>query len=260
VQDLPELLQLSGAAGWNQTAEDWKMLLDIEPEACFGVEHDGRVVASTTLLCYGRRLAWIGMVLTHPEFRHRGFARRLITRALERARNRHIVTLKLDATTAGRPVYENFGFRSEQPIERWIRAGGAEHSPMSTGSTSYFIAMDAQAYGYDRSTLIRRLAERSYVLAASSAYVFCRAGRVNTYLGPCIAQTASNARRIIEKALETDPNAGWYWDLLPQNENATRIATEFGFTRDRLLTRMVLGPDLRGREEWIYAIAGFELG
>jgi hypothetical protein len=61
-------------------------------------------------------------------------------------------------------------------------------------------------------------------------------------------------------ALQTAPSAGWYWDLLPQNTDAMGIAIEFGFTRERRLTRMVLGPDLRGREEWIYAIAGFELG
>jgi GNAT superfamily N-acetyltransferase len=47
-------------------------------------------------------LAWVGMVLTHPEYRRRGFARRLISHALEYARERGVMTLKLDATSAGR--------------------------------------------------------------------------------------------------------------------------------------------------------------
>jgi GNAT superfamily N-acetyltransferase len=254
------MLQLSGSAGWNQTPEDWKMLLDLEPEACFGLEHEGRIVATTTVLCYGCRLAWVGMVLTHPEYRYRGFARRLISHSLKYARERGIGTLKLDGTSAGLPLYQSFGFRSEQPIERWIRKGSAGRVAISTGSSSYPEDIDAQACGYNRLTLMQRLRARSYVLTDSSAYVFCRAGRMNAYLGPCIAQDASDARRVIASALEKAPDTGWYWDLLPQNAEAVAMATDFGFTRERLLTRMVLGPDVRGREEWIYAIAGFELG
>src|ERR1035438_3286040 len=67
VEDVQAALQLSAQAGWNQTEEDWYTLLELSPEGCLVMEVDGGLAATTTLLCYGRRLAWIGMVLKVDE-------------------------------------------------------------------------------------------------------------------------------------------------------------------------------------------------
>jgi hypothetical protein len=61
-EDIPDAAQLSAQAGWNQTEEDWRTLLELSPEGCLAIEVDGRLAATTTLFCYGRGLAWIGMV------------------------------------------------------------------------------------------------------------------------------------------------------------------------------------------------------
>ena len=49
INDLPAALELSTLAGWNQTADDWRLLLELAPSGCFGIEVDGRVVATATL-------------------------------------------------------------------------------------------------------------------------------------------------------------------------------------------------------------------
>ena len=52
-----------------------------------------------------------------------------------------------------------------------------------------------------------------------------------------------------------------FWDLLPDNSEALRLARALGFTPLRRLVRMVLGePPRAGRREWVYAGAGFEYG
>src|SRR5258708_31799820 len=101
---------MSNRAGWNQTAHDWRSLIELEPEGCFALEFDGRVVATATLICYGERLAWLGMVLTHVDYQRRGFARELVTRVLELADERQIQTVKLDATSQGPLLYERLRF------------------------------------------------------------------------------------------------------------------------------------------------------
>src|SRR5438445_6279395 len=118
-RDLASAFELSTAAGWNQTVEDWAMLIELAPEGCFGIEADGWLVSTTTLVRYGQRLAWIGMVLTNAEYRGRGFARRLLAEALDRADSMGVETVKLDATDQGRPLYEKLGFEPEQAVERW---------------------------------------------------------------------------------------------------------------------------------------------
>jgi hypothetical protein len=65
---------------------------------------------------------------------------------------------------------------------------------------------------------------------------------------------------LFERALQTESSAGWYWDLMTENAQAVSIARELGFAPKRHLLRMVRGRDLRGKEESIYALAGFELG
>src|SRR5262245_43062166 len=107
-EDVAAAFELSEAAGWNQTQQDWRRLLALEPEGCFGCECDGRLVATSTLLCHGPELAWLGMVLTHPDYRRRGFAAQLVEAALVLAQRRGIASVKLDATDQGRPLYLRF--------------------------------------------------------------------------------------------------------------------------------------------------------
>src|SRR5215831_15762193 len=98
LEDVPAAYQLSAQAGWNQTEADWRMLLELAPGSCLAIEVNGQLAATTTLLCYGRRLGWIGMVLTKAEFQRRGFARKLFREALKQSDEIGIETIKLDAT------------------------------------------------------------------------------------------------------------------------------------------------------------------
>src|SRR5207253_338766 len=83
---------------------------------------------------YGRA-GWVGMVLVDPEFRRRGVATALMGAALDHLRRRGVTTVKLDATPAGRSVYERLGFEPESLLRRWAGeapAGGAADAPAGT--------------------------------------------------------------------------------------------------------------------------------
>src|SRR5215472_4536227 len=259
--DLAVAVELSTVAGWNQTEDDWRMLMELAPLGCFAVDCDGKLVATTTLLPYGQQLAWIGMVLTHPKYRHRGFARAPVAHALEAADLQGIKTVKLDATDQGQPVYEKLGFKTEGPIERWSRPGPA-NLWVAGGefNADHAQASDLVALGADRSAMLAKLATRSQVHIAADSYLFARSGRTTAYLGPCIANDARLARALITSILQASSSVAWSWDLLPQNRNAVALGLERGFTRQRVLTRMWRGEPLRGRDDMVFAIAGFELG
>jgi GNAT superfamily N-acetyltransferase len=253
-QDIAIATELSAEAGWNQTADDWRMLLHLNPENCFGIDADGRLVSTATLMCYGKQLGWIGMVLTATAYRRRGFARTLLLHTIARADQLGIESLKLDATNQGQPLYESLGFRVEQPVERWWRPKQAACE--SAIQPANFLDHEFDAYGADRSELLHALTERSKVQASADGFCLTRPGRRANYIGPCISQSAEFARCSIEAFAGEES----YWDLLPQNQATLNIAIELGFKPLRKLIRMVRGRDLRGREDWIYAIAGFELG
>lgn len=262
VSDLAQASEISSLAGWNQTLEDWRMLLELAPDGCLVVEADGRVAATATLVCYGTRLAWVGMVLTTPEYQRRGFARRLVAALLARADALGIESVMLDATEQGAPLYEALGFRAVQAVERWSRVGvdAAEMVTSSSPSIGAWWSGDADVFGADRSQPLQVLAGRGCLTLGAGGYLLSRAGRVSRYLGPCVAESGDVAGAMIERCLGSEAASSWMWDLLPRNREATRLAATLGFSPARRLVRMVRGREVQERTDQIFAIAGFELG
>jgi GNAT superfamily N-acetyltransferase len=260
--DIPSVLELSVDAGWNQTADDWQVLITLAPDTCLAIEVGGELAATATLLCYGTRLAWIGMVLTKVKFRGRGLARQLLSEVLNLAEQMKIETVKLDATEQGRPLYEKLEFRCEQPLERWERPGTESTIAFNTQVDSLLseqLATDQEAFGADRSEFLKHQVKRNRALVAGKSYLLARPGSRTAYLGPCVCEDAGAARSLIGRCVQ-DTAAAISWDLLEQNRHARAIAENLGFEPQRHLTRMVRGKDLRGKEESIYALGGFEFG
>jgi GNAT superfamily N-acetyltransferase len=260
--DLDAAIGLTRAAGWNQVSSDWTRLLSLEPEGCFALESHGIVAASTTVLCYGRELAWVGMVLTAPEFRRRGFAESLMEKALEFMESRGIAVAKLDATDTGQNLYRKLGFIEECEIERWQRIPGPV-APSEVLPYQEDIAYDRPRFGADRSALLEQLREFEAATLPGEGYAMGRPGFTAAYFGPCVASSSAAARRLVRWFVGTHGGEPIFWDLFPSNQEAVCVAREFGFFPVRRLLRMAL---YRGaarpvaNHADIFAIAGFELG
>jgi len=185
----------------------------------------------------------------------------LVTHALETADCMGIKTVKLDATDQGQRLYESLGFHAEGLVERWSRAGVSSSCvPGGNFRSDHLLGSDAAAFGADRSAMLETLATRSHVYMRTNAYLFVRSGRTTAYLGPSVGNDSASAQALTTSTLKASPSVAWSWDLFPHNRNAVALALELGFTRQRVLTRMSRGRTLRGRDEMVYAIAGFELG
>lgn len=271
-EDMPAVMRLKQAAGWNQTEQDWANILALEPEGCWVYEHDGEVAASTTAICYGQDLAWIGMVLVLPSFRGRGYARMLMEHALQFLEQRQVVAVRLDATDMGRPLYAKLGFRDESIIERWSApaAGVAPQTPVpveSLESVASIAALDRKAFGADRTGVLERLRAcfPGECIHLPGGFAMQRPGSGAHFLGPCVAGSAATARGLIETLLARRVGQAVFWDLLPDNAESVRMAAELGFDRKRRLVRMVLGDEQRvgasrGDTALQFATAGFEYG
>lgn len=228
-------MALKEEAGWNQTEQDWLKLLQLGPDSCFGIEIDGVLAATTTLVCYGTELAWIGMVLTAARFRRQGLASALMRHTLDYLARHAVDWIKLDATESGRAVYQRFGFEDECAVERWLRPG----------------------------TPARFFEEQSR--ESRDSFARGRAGTKFAYFGPCQAASRDEARDLLEWFLGLHAGEGMYWDILPANQAAVDLAREHGFHPVRKLVRMVragrAGAAPKPTDiERTYAITAFELG
>lgn len=264
--DLPDAMALVRAAGWNQVEEDWRNLLALAPEGCLALACGGRVVATATAVCYGSELAWIGMVLTHPEHRGRGYARRLMEAALSFLDEKGVSWSKLDATAMGHHLYATLGYVDEGPAERWRRdpapAPGVREADLSYAPMP---ELDLAAFGADRSRLLALLGRYDAASVPGAGFAFGRPGHSAAYFGPCVCRRAEAAGALLERFLAAHARQPVYWDILPANREAARLAEAYGFQRQRILTRMARPrrngiPRVDNNDQYVFALAGFEYG
>jgi len=269
--DLPFADALRGLVGWNQTLDDWRRFLALEPEGCFLAEWDGVPAGTATTLVYGPELAWIGMVLVHPEYRRRGISRALVGHCIACLRERGVRCIKLDATPLGKEVYDGLGFKDEWTLTRWEHAGLQLEPPAdarlrpwrSSGS-----ALDAAAFGVSRDRLLETLVSRSccaWVLETApdhiAAYGLLRPGARALYLGPVAATSPGEGLLIIQALLARSGRERVFWDIPDQNTAAVAWARAHGFAAQRGLTRMYLGENAApGDPRQQFALAGPEVG
>jgi GNAT superfamily N-acetyltransferase len=261
--DAEEGLKLSIIAGWNQTLADWRILLRLGRG--FGVRSDAsHLVATGIALPHPPDFGWIGMVLVHPDFRRLGLATMLLHRTIDQLRSMGLVPM-LDATPAGKPVYERLGFLPVEEISRWRR--GPDHKAVaaqSSGALSNGIAPDRRAFGADRHRLLAELAGRpgSSVLTdpEQDGYAICRQGRTAVHIGPAVSEVRARHGALLKTAFGL--TCGPVIVDIPQRADAARdAAVAAGFAIERPLTRMALGRSgAFGAPEMVAAIAGPEFG
>jgi GNAT superfamily N-acetyltransferase len=280
--DAEQVVVLSREANWNQTAVDWRLL--IEQGEAQALWQQQRPLASALILPYGgshnESFGWISMVLVSAAWRRRGFATALLHSAIAQLRARGL-TPGLDATEAGRPVYQKLGFQDVYSISRMALEqqpavsaapgglpSGLHIRPLQADDLAMLTSWDALQFGAGRGIILQALHERlprSAFLAVGhggepAGFILARDGRVASQLGPLVAAGVTIAGALIASALPTlsgpvfidapDRHPGWI-DVLQQ----------LGFRRQRGFSRMLYQRHQAfDRSERIFAIAGPELG
>jgi GNAT superfamily N-acetyltransferase len=272
--DLPAAEALVREAGWNQVIADWEIF------RALGTVHTardgGRVVATAATLPYGN-FAWISMVLVLPEYRRGGLGTRLLERCLKALDGEGRVPV-LDATPAGRPIYQAMGFedcwgyhrlagQGTPPAAAVLPDAAARVRPIADTDWNALCAYDAAAFGADRSALLQRLrgrlpaaelvAERNGRIAG---FMLGRNGRSASQIGPLIAEDDVTARLLLARALSTIEGPV-YLDFADAKTEIRAWLTQCGFVAQRPLTRMLyrrsMGFDDTSRT---FAVVGPEFG
>lgn len=273
-QDILGGLRLNTIVGWNQTAADWTRFLTASPNGCFVMDDEGKIVGTATTFSYETRFAWIGMVLVDPSHRNRGIGTSLLQRTIEYLDAARIPTLKLDATPAGKPLYEKLGFISEYEIDRWIlkrrvaEAPAKKYPRLLPEHLSDIFEHDLQAFGADRAPLLSSLNDHAPDLtliaqnrAQLTGYAFGRPGLFADHLGPWMSRDTDTAKKILHEFLLRSSRETIIVDALRSNPVAGEILRECGFSPVRLLTRMYRGSNnFPGKLGSLSAILGPEFG
>ena len=292
IDDLPLGLGLSRQARWNQTESDWQRFISMEPEGCFVAELNGSSVGTTTTCVFGHQVAWIAMVLVDKSVRGRGIGTGLLKHALNYLKERKVGTIRLDATPAGRPIYEKLGFAPEYELARFegiasenpcgeavpaLRPAGVPPAAKNKGKMpspqkstanafSGIIDFDRRMTGTDRAKMLGRLFEESpenLRIAGQSnqleGFITMRPGANAIQIGPCIA-VGSAGTSLLCDALNRCAGRPVFVDVPLDNAPAVKIAESSGLRVQRCFTRMCLGERINDNVQAIWSSSGPEKG
>lgn len=257
---------LSDEAGWDQTAEDWSLMIRLG--SAFAVAgSEGRLVATALALPYPPAFGWVSMVLVHGPYRRRGLATRLLKRSISELRDRDLVPF-LDATPDGRPVYERLGFRPIEALTRWRGPGGGRAAstfpPLSRRGLQDVAEIDRAAFGADRSAVLADLHGRPGAVSrldpAAGGFLLSRPGRTATHVGPLVARETETALGLLESGLAAI-SGPVVIDVPDREAEVAGVLAARGFRHERPYVRMALDHDTGfGEAALVRALAGPELG
>lgn len=262
---LPGCLALSAEAGWNQTAEDWSVFF--ARGTVFGVMEDGRPVATGAALPFDGGFGWISMVLVTPSQQGRRLGTRILETCLDELARLDRVPV-LDATPAGERVYRPLGFRPVFGLTRWQGQGGGGVPDgvrrMTMHDVPAAVAADARAFGAERALLLGsflgRAPDHAFVLEDGGGFVLARPGRVALQIGPLVAESEADAKRLLEAAVGA-AQGPVFLDLADRWESLAAWLQAQGFARQRPFLRMAHGRDVPfGNPARLFVAAGPEFG
>lgn len=269
-RDVAAAHRLSLEVGWPHRVEDWEFVRRL---GAGHVASDGDAIVGTVLAWkYDRRHASLGMVIVAPRCQGRGIGRRLMRLALRDLAGRSVM---LNATLAGRPLYEGLGFREVDSVEQHqgtverlpaaSLAKGERLRPVGASDAARLIALARRATGISRARTIKRLLEEGegIVLARGNEVLgfalLRRFGRGHV-IGPVIAPDPDRAAALVGHWVAMHPGTFLRIDV-PGSSGIGEWLDAIGLTKiDTVLTMVKGRPPAPGRGVRSFAIVNQALG
>ncbi len=251
--DIPAAVEIAHQIGWIHQDSDFERLLYWSPEGCFCIdEADRGIVGTVTTTSYGRELAWIGMVIVAPDRQRRGLGGQLTRAAMDYLITQHTQRIMLDATDAGRPLYERMGFRNVYKVERWEGRASTYLGPrarqMRSADLDAVFTLDRTLSGLNRQHVLQHLWDEFPALAwideargEVGGYLFGREIAHGVQLGPWMSWTTAAAERLLRLAFEQLQGRQITLQIPDQNGRSLLLARNHNLKRIRYATRMIYG-------------------
>jgi GNAT superfamily N-acetyltransferase len=253
--------------------ETLRCYLALQPDGTCIVKEHGRVVGFGGAIDYGP-FAYIGLMSVHPAMQRHGIGQLIMDSLLNWLAARGCPTALLDATPAGKPLYERSGFVEEDTtvvMRRPMQSGSLPQKPLERVSIldehdlPALVAFDTPYFGAERTALLTayRLDNPRRVLVTHDDH-----GQITAYLiaqpfilGPWVSRTPEEAERLLASALALPFERDLNVFVSAQNADALDLLERHGFNRHRTLSHMRKGkPIQRSRATALYGQTSLGFG
>lgn len=252
--DIPAAVALARAQGWRDRTRMFEFVLRVPTcQALVGIT-DGEIVATGLATAHGS-VGWLGGIVVAAPRRGRGYGRRMTEELISRLEDSHCRTLSLEATDAGRPMYERMGFRlfshyhqleaSHVPA-RPDPPQGARFRALRPGDLAAMMELDRAALGEDRSAPLGTLAQMN------GGWILERQGAVAGYVihaersyGPIVAPMFEDGLALLDlHRTVVEPGETVRAGIPDEHVAAWRELLRRGWVETWQAPRLIRGPDV----------------
>lgn len=271
--DVDLLHALSISVRWPHRPKDWELLRRLG-HGIVAVDGIGRVFGSAMWFPQGDDFATIGLVITTPRAQAQGGGRWLMDQVLEQCGARN---LALNATHAAYPLYVSLGFTSEAIVNMRQEVApqtlpplpslDGELSELPSDRLSEIIALDARAFGSDRSRVLALLSANASISVLSRGgeivgYSMCREFGRGFVIGPVVARSDDDAVHLTAVHLKKLQGRFVRVDTREREGVFAEFLAECGLGIAETVTTMSRGRRFLNQETdgpWVYGLAGHAL-
>jgi GNAT superfamily N-acetyltransferase len=250
--------------------EDLRLYRRIQPEGWFAAFQQERLVGMVGAACYGA-FAHVGLMAVHPDCQRQGLGRLLMEFLLARLEQQTIPLVTLDASAAGRPLYEKLGFAAcddtlvlERPINAPVPDPTGEQ-PLTTAALAELAEADAPVFGADRRKVFQALGEffpgRTFVQRDEQGRVSGWLCAQSSRLGPWVMLRPEGAEALLQAALALSYDVPLSVTVPSGNRPTLELLGRYGFVPVRSNTHMRRGPgSCPGQRERVYSQTSLAIG
>jgi hypothetical protein len=270
--DLDPMLDWAAEEGWNPGLHDADAFFATDPDGFLGLDVDGRLAVTLSVVRYDERFGFVGFYICRPELRGRGFGLELFEAGLARST---VTTLGLDGVLEQEPSYARDGFVT---AHHSIRFGGVAEPPDIPADGVWALApadVDAvlaferaqQVFPAGRRAFLERWLGAPGTIARAigppgqiEGYGVVRACREGHKVGPLFCTGRDAAARLLAALLASVGDGEVFLDVPVPNSDGMALARELGLEPVFETARMYRGPAPELRLDRVFGVTTFELG
>jgi GNAT superfamily N-acetyltransferase len=268
--DLAEIDMLIGwakAEGWNPGLADAAPFQAADPEGFIGCFVDGQMAAGISAIRYGSDFGFIGLYIAHPDFRGRGYGRRVWDAGMAHLKNR---TIGLDGVPEQLANYRSMGFVPD--CETFRRSGKLEGKTdpdicsLEDIDPASLIAFDAECFAERRAAFLQAwlaLPRQTKVLIRDGAicgYAVARQCHEGYKIGPLFAVDSDAATTLILACAAEVEGQLINIDVPADQAKFSAVLQEHGFRQGFQTTRMYRGTPPLFETACVFGVTTLELG
>lgn len=255
---------------WGYVEEDFKRLIDYEPNGCFIAWRGDEQIGMITTTSYGT-YAFLGSLIVRNDVRRKGVGLRLMKRALDYLTKKGSSTIELDGVFPAVTLYRRLGLNDKYLSLRFIKTPTAHHKEKSTYHTPQenvddIIYFDRVKTGLDRAKVLERLLNdlphSVYTIREKDmkAYALIRPRTGNVLMiGPFIAEHRAFAEILLSQIGRIYSHKTLTIGVPAVNNDAVALIIKHGFIYKQPSLRMYRGKRIN-YERHIYGILSPEKG